>query len=170
MVAVGGGTVRDIILGDVPVFWVSDPRFVIVGALAALATIPLFKSGALNVWQKYDVVDISDALGLSLFVVTGTNVALAAGAANFPAAIVGVISGVGGGIIRDMLANKVPSVLTNGTLHATAAFAGALLYVVLLELPINPLVTFWIPVVVIFLLRMASLRYGWGVPMVDLTQ
>ncbi len=170
MVAVGGGTIRDLVLGDVPVFWVTDPTFIIVGALAALATIPLFKSGILDVWQEYDVVDISDALGLSLFVVTGTNVALAAGAADFPAALVGVISGVGGGIIRDILANKVPSVLTNGTLYATAAFAGALLYVLLLQLPVNPLVTFWIPVLVIFGLRMMSLRYGWGVPKVDLTQ
>lgn len=170
IVAVGGGTIRDLVLGDVPVFWVSDPTFVIVGSVAALATIPLFKSGMLGVWQKYDVVDISDALGLSLFVVTGTNVALAAGAANFPAAIVGVISGVGGGIIRDMLANKVPSVLTNGHLYATAALAGALLHVLLLELPISPLATFWIPVLVIFGLRMMSLRYGWVVPKVDLTE
>ena len=170
IVAVGGGTMRDLLLGQLPVFWVNDPTFVIVGILAALATIPLFKTGALQALQNYNLVDLSDAAGLSLFVVTGTSVALSAGAGNLSAAIIGTIAGVGGGVIRDVLANQVPTVLRSGQLYATAAFAGALLYVLLLEFSIAPLIALWFPVLTIFGLRVMSLRYGWGVPKVDLTQ
>jgi uncharacterized membrane protein YeiH len=107
IVAVGGGTTRDLLLGEVPVFWINNPTFVIVGALTALATIPLFKTGTLAVMQRYNLIQLSDAAGMALFVVTGTNVALVAGADNLAAAIVGVIAGVGGGILRDLMANEV---------------------------------------------------------------
>jgi len=164
IVAVGGGTTRDLLVGEVPVFWINNPTFVIVGAITALATIPLFKTGTLAVMQRYKLVQLSDAAGMALFVVTGTNVALAAGADNLAAAIVGVIAGVGGGILRDLMANKIPDVLTNGQFYASAAFAGAILYVLLLQLPVSPLVVVWIPIAVIFGSRALSIILGWGVP------
>ena len=164
IVAVGGGTTRDLILGDVPVFWISDPIFIIVGALTALAAIPLAKTGTLDQLRRLRIIQLSDAAGMALFVVTGTNVALAAGAGSLAAAIVGVISGVGGGIIRDVLANDTPDVLVGGQFYASAAFSGALLYVLLLQLPISNLLVFWIPIVFIFGIRAASLHYGWGIP------
>lgn len=163
IVAVGGGTLRDLLLQQ-PVFWVADPTFAVVGAVAALVTIPLFNRGVVKTLQDYRLVDLFDAAGLALFVITGTNVALSAGADNLSSAIIGTISGVGGGIIRDVLAGEIPSVLKSGYLYATAAFAGALLYVLLLELSISPLVALWLPVLAIFSLRMLSLHYGWGVP------
>jgi uncharacterized membrane protein YeiH len=101
---------------------------------------------------------------MALFVVAGTNVALASGADSFAAAIVGVIAGVGGGIIRDLIANKIPDVLTNGQFYASAAFAGALLYVLLLQNPVSPLVLVWIPSAVILVVRSLSILFGWGVP------
>ena len=164
IVAVGGGTLRDLILGDVPVFWISDPIFIIVGALTALAAIPLAKTGTLDQLRRLRIIQLSDAAGMALFVVTGTNVALAAGAGALAAAIVGVIAGVGGGIIRDVLANDTPDVLVGGQFYASAAFFGALLYVLLLQLPISNLLVFWIPIVLIFGIRAASLRFGWGIP------
>lgn len=164
IVAVGGGTTRDLLLGEIPVFWINNPTFVIVGALTALATIPLFKTGTLAVMQRYNLIQLSDAAGMALFVVTGTNVALAAGADNLAAAIVGVIAGVGGGILRDLMANEVPDILTNGQFYASAAFAGAILYVLLLQLPVSPLVVVWIPIAVIFGIRSLSIIFGWGVP------
>lgn len=164
IVAVGGGTARDLLLGDFPVFWVDNPTFVVVGALVALATIPLFKTGTIAVLQRYNLVQISDAAGVALFVVTGTNVALAAGADSLAAAVVGVIAGVGGGIIRDLMANKIPDVLTNGQFYASAAFAGAVLYVLLLQTSLSPFVSVWIPIITIFGIRLLSIIYGWGVP------
>jgi uncharacterized membrane protein YeiH len=164
IVAVGGGTLRDLLVGDFPVFWVTSPTFVVVGAVVALATIPLFKIGTIAVLQRYNLVQISDAAGMALFVVTGTNVALAAGADSLAAAIVGVIAGVGGGIIRDVLARKIPDVLTNGQFYASAAFLGAIVYVILLQTPLSPFVSVWVPIIIIFGIRLLSINYGWGVP------
>jgi uncharacterized membrane protein YeiH len=164
IVAVGGGTLRDLLVGDFPVFWVTSPTFVVVGAVVALATIPLFKTGTIAVLQRYNLVQISDAAGMAFFVVTGTNVALAAGADSLAAAIVGVIAGVGGGIIRDVLANKIPDVLTNGQFYASAAFLGAIVYVILLQTPLSPFVSVWVPIIIIFGIRLLSINYGWGVP------
>jgi uncharacterized membrane protein YeiH len=163
IVAVCGGTMRDLLVQD-PIFWIQSPAFVVVGALTALATIPLANSGTIKALEQYNLISMTDAAGLALFVVTGTNVALSAGAHDLPAAMIGVISGVGGGIIRDTLANKIPDVLTNGQLYASAAFIGAILYVLLLELSVSPLIAVWIPIVVIFGLRVLSILYGWGVP------
>jgi uncharacterized membrane protein YeiH len=169
IVAVGGGTIRDILVGDLPVFWVNDPTFVIVGALTALMTIPLARSGTLAVMQHYNLVQLSDSAGMALFVVTGANVALAAGAGSLAAAIVGVISGVGGGIIRDVLANRIPEVFTLGHFRASGAFAGALLYVLLLGTSVSHLVAALLSVALIFGFRSLSIFLGWDVPTVAIT-
>lgn len=170
IVAVGGGTIRDLLLGEVPVFWVDDATYVLVGAAAAAFTVPLFRTGVVQALQQYRLVDFFDAAGMALFVITGTNVALSAGAGDLSAAIIGVMSGVGGGIIRDMLAGQIPAVLKSGQFYATAAFAGALVYVLLLQLSLSPAAALWVPAVAIFLIRMLSLHYGWGIPKFDATQ
>ena len=163
IVAVGGGTLRDLLVQQ-PVSWVGSPGFVVVAAITAILTIPLTRTGTVAKLAKYNLVTTFDAAGMAIFVVTGTNVALSTGAAPFPAALIGMIAGVGGGIIRDVLANEIPDVLSGGLFYATAALAGALLYIALLELPISPLVTLWIPVIAIFALRMLSVIYSWGLP------
>lgn len=163
IVAVGGGTIRDLIVG-VPVFWIDDPTYLVVASLTALATIPLTRTGTLDQLHRFRLIQISDAAGMALFVVTGTNVALAAGANHLAAAIVGVSSGIGGGILRDVLANDTPDVLIGGQFYASAAFLGAGSYVLLLRAPISTLLVFWIPIVIIFGIRSASIYYGWGVP------
>jgi uncharacterized membrane protein YeiH len=107
---------------------------------------------------------------MALFVITGTGIALDAGAEALPAAIIGVISGVGGGIIRDMLAGEIPTVLKGGYLYATAAFAGAALFVLMDALSLPEAIAATVPVLLIFGLRFGSLRYGWGVPKVHLAE
>jgi uncharacterized membrane protein YeiH len=169
IVAVGGGTARDLLLQQ-PVFWVASPTFVVVAAAAAVATLPLHRQGIIQWGQRYNLISVSDAAGMALFVITGTNVALQANASPIAAALVGVIAGVGGGIIRDVLAIEIPDVLRNGQFYASAAFIGAVLYVLLLELPVSPLALFWLPILVIFTIRIYSLRRGWGVPTVSLTE
>jgi len=164
IVSVGGGTLRDLLLGATPVFWVSNPTFLLVGAVTALIVIPLSRTGALDLLQRFRIVQVSDAAGMALFVVVGTNVAIAAGADPIAAAIVGVIAGVAGGIIRDILANDVPDVLRGGQFYATAALAGALVYVLLLEFDLDQAVVFWVPIVIILAIRIVSVLMGWGVP------
>lgn len=164
IVGVGGGTLRDLLLGRTPVFWVENPTFLLVAALTALVVVPLTRTGALDLLHRFQIVQISDAAGMALFVVVGTNVALSFGAAPVAAMIVGVIAGVGGGIIRDMLANDIPEVLRGGQFYITAAFAGAIAYVVLLELDVAQVIAFWVPIVIILAVRIASVLLGWGVP------
>jgi uncharacterized membrane protein YeiH len=121
IVATGGGTTRDVLLGRLPVYWVDDPTSLIVAALAAGLTIPLFKIGTISVMARYDVMRVADSAGLALFAVTGTNIALDSGAGSISAVLVGVLSGVGGGIIRDSLAERIPLVLSSGRLYASVA-------------------------------------------------
>lgn len=163
MVAVGGGTLRDILL-DVPVFWMESPSFLLVGAATGLAVALLARWHPPDRLGRYRIVQISDAAGLAVFVVVGTGVAIDAGASTVTAAVMGIITGVGGGIIRDMLANDVPDVLRNGQFYATAALAGASVYALLIEAGVTRLVVIWVPIVVVLAVRLASLKFGWGVP------
>ena len=169
IVAVGGGTARDVLLQQ-PVFWVTSPTFVLVAAVVAVATLPLHRRGIIQFGQRFNLMSISDAAGMALFVITGTNVALQADASHVAAVLVGVIAGVGGGMIRDVLAMEIPDVLRNGQFYASAAFIGAVLYVLLLELPVSPLALFWLPILVIFAIRIFSLRRGWAVPTASLPE
>ena len=169
IVAVGGGTTRDVLVGSLPVFWVENPTFVIVGALTALAIFPLARTGTLAVMQHFKLVQLSDAAGMALFVVTGVNVALDAGADNLAAIIVGVISGIGGGVIRDILANQIPKVFIRGHYRATGAFVGAALYVFLLGTSVSRVLAAALAVAVIFGFRAFAILYEWDVPTVTIT-
>jgi uncharacterized membrane protein YeiH len=164
LVAVGGGTTRDILLGDLPVWWVDDPASLVVAAVAAALTIPLFRLGTISVMQRYGLVRLFDSAGLALFTVAGTNIALDAGAGAASAVVIGVISGVGGGIIRDSIAEQVPEVLASGHFYASAAVVGSAVNIALLETPIRPVFASTIAVTSIFVLRMLSIHYNWGAP------
>jgi uncharacterized membrane protein YeiH len=163
LVAVGGGTMRDVML-DVPVFWMKQPSFLLVSAGVGLAVALLARWFHPNRLDRYRIVTISDALGLAVFVAVGTGIAVDAGASTVTAVAMGVITGVGGGIIRDILANDVPDVLRNGQIYATAALAGALLYAILIATDVPRTVAVWAPIALVLTLRLASLRFKWGVP------
>jgi uncharacterized membrane protein YeiH len=164
IVGVGGGTMRDLLLGDEPVFWVESPTFVLVAAVTALLAVPMHRAGVIQAGERYSLITLTDAAGMAIFVIASANIALRAGASPISAAILGVIGGTGGGVLRDLLAGEVPDLLRNGEFYATAALAGALLYVGLLEADLDPIAVFWIPIVVIFGVRMLSVVRGWAVP------
>jgi uncharacterized membrane protein YeiH len=109
---------------------------------------------------------LADAAGLAVFTILGADVALGAGVSLPVAALLGAVTGTGGGVLRDVLASRVPVLLT-GQIYAMAALAGAVLYVVLVDLGINPLVDVWGPVLVIFGLRVIALWRDWSLPSVD---
>jgi uncharacterized membrane protein YeiH len=163
LVSVGGGTMRDLLLAR-PVFWVSNPTFVLVAAVTALAVVPLARTRALDVLDRYRVVQVVGAAGMALFAVIGTNIALADGSNRAAAVIVGVVSGVGGGVIRDIFADQIPEVLRNGQVYASAALVGATVYVVLLDLDVSVVPAFWIAFTVIFAARTLTLYSGLAVP------
>ena len=122
MPAVGGGTIRDIIIDRVPVFWVSDNRYIAVAIIAALVVFfaPHRKPGGrrqLLIW--------ADALGLALFAALGTEVCLQHDTGPLVAVMLGVTTAVTGGMIRDVICNEIPLILSR-EIYATAAFAASL--------------------------------------------
>ncbi len=123
---IGGGTVRDILLGRLPVYWINDPVYVLVGIAAAVLTFYLGRRIAI----PRNFFLLPDALGLALFTVIGTTVALNLHVHWFIAALMGVITGVFGGVIRDIMCNEVPLIFRTD-LYATASLVGALLLILL---------------------------------------
>jgi uncharacterized membrane protein YeiH len=128
---VGGGTLRDLLLGVRPVFWVSDPTDVIVCVAVAAGTFGLGprRVTALEGGRRGRLLLWADALGLALFAVMGAQKALAAGAAGLTAIALGTVTATFGGIIRDMLAGTTPLVLRQ-EIYVTAAALGAAIFVV----------------------------------------
>jgi uncharacterized membrane protein YeiH len=170
LVSVGGGTIRDILLGQLPVFWIADPRFILIGVTTALITVPLAKLGTIDLLRRFRIISLADAAGLAAFTVLGTSMALDVGASGLAAISVGIASGIGGGVIRDVLASRVPEALTDGRLYATAALAGALSYVILLELGLSEFATLWVSIGVIFGIRLLSIAFGVRVPTVTIPE
>jgi uncharacterized membrane protein YeiH len=117
---IGGGTVRDLLLGRLPVYWVHDATYVAVGLAAGVLT--FFFARRLRLPKNFFL--IPDALGMALFTVIGTSVALNLGTPWLIAALMGMITAVFGGVIRDILCNEVPLIFRTD-IYATASLAGA---------------------------------------------
>lgn len=159
--AVGGGTLRDLCLGVLPVFWIQTPEYVTTALIAAVATFVL----ARFITMPNRALLIADAFGLALFGIVGTERALAHGSPGFIAILLGVVTGVAGGILRDVLRSEVPWVFRKEVdLYATAVFFGALVYVLLKH---------WLPpseshryigMSVILVLRLAAMRWSLRLP------
>jgi uncharacterized membrane protein YeiH len=163
--AIGGGTIRGLILGLIPVFWISDDVYLFAAIAGAVVAIPLAHALARRPGSRVeDGVQVADAVGLSLFVVVGADIALEAGFSASVAVIAGLVSGVGGGVIRDLLAGRTPLIM-RGEIYATAAVAGAVLFVALEELTAMPEpVAGTIGGLVVVGLRLLGLRRNWELP------
>ncbi|MBT8084145.1 MAG: trimeric intracellular cation channel family protein, partial [Woeseia sp.] len=154
-------TLRDIVLGRTPVFWIENTSYVAVALLAALgvyffADRPGFRR-TLLVWM--------DAVGLALFAVLGTEIALDTGVSMLIAVMMGVITAVLGGMIRDIICNEIPLVLT-GEIYATAAFVASIAYIAAIELGANTTLSLVIGVVAGFAVRGAGIVFHLSLPRV----
>ena len=157
--AVSGGIVRDVLIGATPPAALSGWYYLAVSCLAGL--IGFYRGSAVE--RLRNPVQLFDAIGLGLFAVTGAAKALAFGLGPVGAMLLGMLTGIGGGIARDILAARIPVVLQSD-LYAVAALAGAAVVVLgrWLGLPTAPLLVFG-AVLVIFL-RLMALRHGWRLP------
>ena len=160
LTAVGGGTVRDLILGRDPVFWVAAPQFVLLAAGAAVAV--FFTAHLLE--SRYRAILWLDACALAVAVPAGVGVAMALGHGPVIVVIAGVVTGTLGGLMRDVVCNEVPLVLKQGELYLSAAFGGAVAALVFTALGAPGLPALLACGVVTFGLRAGSLGFGWRLP------
>ncbi|OZI72313.1 trimeric intracellular cation channel family protein [Bordetella genomosp. 12] len=158
-VACGGGIVRDLCIGAVPPAGLTDWRYLTVAMVAAVMTIA---AGSL-VTRLAHPVTFFDSLGLGLFAVTGAQKALIYGHNAEVAVLLGVVTAVGGGVVRDVLLNRVPVILQR-EIYASAALVGALIEVVGERLGWMSSARTWFALFVCFALRYLSLRYKWNLP------
>jgi uncharacterized membrane protein YeiH len=159
LTAVGGGTIRDMIL-DRDVFWVVDP---VMLAVASVAAVLVFLTAHL-LESRYRALLWIDALALAVAVPAGVAVALADGQ-GWPIVIVmGMITGCMGGLLRDVVCNEVPLVLKQGELYVTCAFAGAIAAVLAGGLGLRPEIGLALCAAGVFILRAGSLAFGWRLP------
>lgn len=156
----GGGVLRDVLIGAVPPVGISDWR--LVGAACAAGLITFFFHPRLPRIQR--VVLVLDAAGLGLFVVAGALKALQLGTTPLTAVVVGVLTGVGGGALRDLLVGEPPSVLAQRELYVIPALLGAVAYVAAWSAGlVNPYVT-WGCVLLIATVRLVALARDWQAP------
>lgn len=162
---VGGGTLRDLLL-DVPVFWVQDPRDVLICSGVALIgwTIAFARPGRLDGWSAKRLLIWADAAGLALFCVVGTRKALGAEVPMLSAIALGAMTASFGGIIRDILAGERPMVLWSRDFYVTAAAAGAGATAILASFALPLPVVMAGGLIVGFGLRAGSILFGWSFP------
>ena len=122
--AIGGGTIRDLLIGARPIFWIQDPTYLWVILATAAVGMWLARVPRRLPWYA---LPVADAFGLALFVVIGAKKALLFGTSGMVAVVMGVITGVAGGLIRDVLAREIPMVLQK-EIYATACIFGGVLY------------------------------------------
>lgn len=159
IVAVGGGTLRDMMLGATPVFWITSPWYVAVASVFALGTIPLMRWG---IAVRRPML-IADAIGLAVFAVLGTRKALEMGTTGSVAVIMGIVTGIFGGVIRDVLANRTPIILRQ-EVYALAALVGGLVFVILHRLDVAPALALWGSIGVALIIRLLALARRWSIP------
>jgi uncharacterized membrane protein YeiH len=166
VVAVGGGTMRDVLIGNLPVMWVNTKWPVMVALGTAVAGIVLLRIRPTLDPTEWRLYLAADAIGLGAFVVLGTRIALDDRASAFIAVIMGVVTGVGGGVIRDVVTGRRPMVLV-GQIYAVAGIGGALVYVALDAAGVNDSVAVWPPVALVVVVRALAVRYDWHLPRVS---
>jgi uncharacterized membrane protein YeiH len=159
--AIGGGVIRDLVIGAIPPVAFTDVSYFWIPLLATALT--FFAHVQIN--RLSAAVLVFDAAGLAVFCISGTAKALTYGLGPVSAAALGVLTAVGGGIMRDVLAHDEPSVLrAESELYALPAILGSAIVVIIPHLPINSSLAAGLTAVFVFVLRLLALRYGWRAP------
>ncbi len=157
--AFGGGTIRDLLLGRTPVFWVLDPWLTVVTFL--IGTLSFYRLDRIS----NRLLIIADAIGLGLFSILGATYTLQLELSSIVAILMGVVTGIFGGVLRDLLCNRIPNVFRQSTeLYATCSFIGTCIFVLLISLHLNSLTSSIIGAGSIFTLRLAAVRFKMTLP------
>lgn len=160
--ALGGGTVRDVLFNTYPLIWVTHPEYLLYTSICAFLTIFI----AHSLIRVMKIFLILDALGLSVFVIIGTQRVLEYGMSASVAIISGMLTGICGGMLRDILCNDIPLVLRK-ELYAVIALAGSLLYVILAQSHVSVALNVFITFIVIFTTRLLAIFFHLEIPKFD---
>ncbi len=155
----GGGIMRDLILGHTPPTTLVDWRYLAAAGVAGLLVFVDYRR--IIRWNRF--VTAFDAAGLAIFTVTGTTIALAAGLGPVPAALLGMLTGIGGGALRDILAAEVPLVLRS-EIYAVASLLGAIIITLANQAQVLGPAVEIIAALATFAVRMVSVWRGWKIP------
>jgi uncharacterized membrane protein YeiH len=161
--AVGGGTLRDVLLSRHPIFWIADPRYLVVIGGAALLTVYAVRV----LPPPGDALLVADALGLGLFALSGARIAEAARLSPLVVVLFGTVTGAGGGVLRDVLTGQVPLLLRRD-IYATAAIAGIALYLLLQRYGVAGRWAFAAGVAAVVVLRLLAVLWGGELPVFQL--
>lgn len=160
--AFGGGTVRDVLLSRRPFYWVEHQEYVLaIFAMAIFA--PLFLRLTTRLFDQRALL-VTDAIGLGLFSVSGTSIALDAQMPAFTATMMGVTTGVFGGIMRDVLCNEIPLILRDSRPYAVCAFAGCWMYLGLEHLAVDTIYNVLLSTAFILIARLLTFKFDIRLP------
>lgn len=163
--ALGGGTMRDLILNRHPIFWVTDARYPLYVLVFALMAILLVRRNRASDTRLLRTIDVADAIGLGLFSMVGASYALQAHCAPPVAVLIGMTNGIFGGILRDITCNEIPAVFRRNTqLYATCSFAGCVAYLLLMSAGLAQGTAFSVGIAVTFSIRLLAMRFNIGLP------
>ncbi|KAF0812823.1 hypothetical protein IGB42_02666 [Andreprevotia sp. IGB-42] len=157
--AIGGGTVRDVLMNRHPIFWMRDPRYLYLTCITGLLTVAY-----VQFWPvPANALLIADALGLALFALCGAQLAGRAGHKAIIVVLMGTLTGTAGGVIRDVLSTHVPLILRKD-IYASAAILGIGIYLLLKALRVPEGWAFGAGFVVVAGMRLLAIVYGWQLP------
>ncbi|MEM6470622.1 MAG: trimeric intracellular cation channel family protein [Planctomycetota bacterium] len=163
VVAFGGGTLRDLLLDRHPMFWIREHHYPVI-----VFSIALGMSLLPHVPKRVEsLLQVPDALGLGLFTVAGTAAAVEEGTSMFVAALLGAVTGTFGGVIGDVIVNRVPSLFRPAPLFATCSFSGAWVFLFLDAAPATRSLAPAIATAVVVGFRLASIRWNWSLPNIE---
>lgn len=157
--AVGGGTIRDILIGQTPVGWMQDMNYLVIIAIA----MPLCYYFRKSIQKLRKGIFIFDTIGIGLFTILGLEKTLGLGLNPAIAILMGICSAVFGGIIRDVLCNEVPLIFRK-EIYATACLAGAICYLLLSSLSGNQNVGIIVSILLVIVIRYLSVKRHWQLP------
>lgn len=167
--AVGGGAFRDILLGNLPPVMFYKPVYTVLSVIVSVVAFftVYFLGTRLNHHLKryYQVINLCDAIGLGIFCVVGVNTAIVSGYGvhAFLAIFVGTVTGVGGGLLRDILARRIPRIMV-GQIYALPAILGSCLYYGLWYYRISDVIAVWTSVAFVIVLRLLADHFDWNLP------
>ena len=159
--AFGGGTLRDVLLDRRPFFWVQHQHYILLILVLTLIATPLMRLAQRVVPTTMFVA--ADAIGLGFFSIAGVSVAHELGSPPIIAAMMGVVTGVFGGVLRDVILNEVPMVLRDGRPYALAALIGCAFFLLVLDFGMPVSIATWVAAALIVAVRLIAWRWNWTI-------